>query len=458
MATIPLLKRSDIRKEAYEYPLEEREEGETKILFSDVETNGIAYLNLYFDTSEVPQEKLFYLYLLADLIGGVSTKSHSYEELGKLQDLHTGGISYDAGVNTKKDEPDSFQPMLKVRAKALVGKLPELFSLLREILTESRFTDRKRVKELMEQTQVSFEMSMQRSAHNLVAGRIAGGLSPSGRYAEEGGLPFYRFVKDFLANFDDRFPSLQSVMEELMARVFNRRGLLVSVTMKEKDYPSFAEVLPELAESLSTEKFPRAEYHWDMDRENAGLMSASRVQYVGKGANFMKLGHPFTGVMHVLETVLRYDYFWTRIRVQGGAYGAFANFNRNGTMFFGSYRDPNLRETLEIFDGTGAYVRDFRVSDREMDKFVIGTMSNVDMPLTPKMKGNLAAECWLRGITREDRQKSRDQILSARQQDIRALADTVDDCMKENNLCVFGNEEKLKENRECFGSLLSVME
>lgn len=458
LATIPLLQLSDIRKESYEYPLEEREEGDTKILFSDVETNGIAYLNFYFDTSKVPQEKLFYLYLLADLVGGVSTKEHSYEELGKLLDLHTGGISYDAGVNTKKDEPDSFRPLFKVKAKALVRKLPELFSLLREILTESRFTDQKRVKELMEQTQVSFEMSMQRSAHNLVAACIAGGLSLSGRYAEEGGLPYYRFVKDFLAHFDERFPSLQSIMEDLMAHVFNRRGLLVSVTMKDKEYPSFAAVLPTLMESLSAEDFPRAEYHWDMNRENTGLMSASRVQYVGKGANFMKLGHPFTGVMHVLETVLRYDYFWTKIRVQGGAYGAFTNFNRNGAMFFGSYRDPNLKETVEVFDKTGEFVRNFDVSDREMDKFIIGTMSNIDMPLTPKMKGNLAAECWLKGISLEDRQKSRDQILSARQKDIRALADTVEDCMKENNLCVFGNEEKLKENKDCFGNLQSVME
>ena len=458
LATIPLLSLSDIRKEPYEYPLEEREEAGAKILFSDVETNGIAYLNLYFDTSRVPQEKLFYLYLLTDLIGSVSTKSHSYQELGKLQDLHTGGISYDAGVNTKKNEPDSFQPLFKVKAKALIGKLPELVSLLAEIFTESQFTDRKRVKELLEQTQVTIEMNMQRSAHNLVAGRIAGYLSKAGRYAEEGGLPMYRFIKDFLAHFDECFPALQSLMEELVEQVFHKKNLIVSVTLKEKDYPAFARVLPKLVNGLSAKEFPSVEYHWDLERANEGLMSSSRVQYVGKGANFMKLGHPFTGSMHVLETLLRYDYFWTRIRVQGGAYGAFTNFSRNGMMFFGSYRDPNLKETLEVFDETVDYLKNFNASDREMDKFVIGTMSNIDMPLTPKMKGNVAAECWLKGITLADRQKSRNQILSTRQQDIRDLARTVEDCMKENNLCVFGNEEKLKENKDCFGKLVSVME
>ena len=113
---------------------------------------------------------------------------------------------------------------------------------------------------------------------------------------------------------------------------------------------------------------------------------------------------------------------------------------------------------MEVFDETVDYLKNFDVSDREMDKFIIGTMSNIDMPLTPKMKGNVAAECWLKGITLADRQKSRDQILSTRQQDIRDLAKIVEDCMRENNLCVFGNEEKLKENKDCFGNLISVME
>jgi Zn-dependent M16 (insulinase) family peptidase len=155
--------------------------------------------------------------------------------------------------------------------------------------------------------------------------------------------------------------------------------------------------------------------------------------------------------MHVLETLLRYDYFWTKIRVQGGAYGAFTSFNRNGMMYFGSYRDPNLKETLDVFDGTGDYIRHFEASDREMDKFIIGTMSGIDTPLTPQMKGSAAATCWLRGISKADRQLNRNQILDARQQDIRAMADLVDACMKDNVICVFGGQEKIEANKDVFG-------
>ena len=157
--------------------------------------------------------------------------------------------------------------------------------------------------------------------------------------------------------------------------------------------------------------------------------------------------------MRVLETLLRYDYFWTRIRVQGGAYGAMTQFNRNGFMVFSSYRDPNLAETLDVLDETADYVRTFDVSDREMDKFIIGTMSGVDAPMTPQMKGDIAATFHLRGITQEDRQRARDEILTAQQADIRALAPLIADAMQANVRCVLGGEEKIRENTALFDAV-----
>ena len=182
------------------------------------------------------------------------------------------------------------------------------------------------------------------------------------------------------------------------------------------------------------------------------------MQYVGKGANFIELGYDYTGTLGVLETILRYEYFWTKIRVQGGAYGAFTSFTRAGKLLFSSYRDPNLTKTLETFDSTADFIKNFDVSDREMDKYIIGTLSKSDKPLTPSIKGRLAADFCLRNITYADRQKARNEILSARQEDIRALSKLVDDCMKQNNLCVFGNEEIIKQNAEIFGEVKQALE
>ncbi|MFV0635699.1 insulinase family protein [Mitsuokella sp. WILCCON 0060] len=453
LKTIPVLKLSDIRKKSYPLPLDVREFDGTKVLFSDVNTNGIAYLNLYFDVSSVAEEELPYLYLLSEFIGMVDTKEHTYAELANLRNLHTGGMTSDVVVYTKKDEPDSMAPKLRIKAKALVKKLPELMSLLQEIMTESQFTDEKRLRELIEQEEASIELNLQRSANQIIVSRLAAYLSKAGRYADEGGLPFYPFLKEFAEDFAGSLKKMQNVFKTLLPKVFNRQNLILSVTLQEKEYEAFTKAFAPLQQALSDEKFPAAAYNWDIKPLNEGLTSSSRVQYVGKAANFLRLGYHFTGSMAVLETLLRYDYFWTKIRVQGGAYGAFTGFNRNGFMYFGSYRDPNLKETLAVFDGTADYAANFEASEREMDKFIIGTMSGVDTPMTPMMKGDAAATCYLRGITEADRQQRRDEILATRQQDIRALAPLIDACMKENVLCVFGNDEKIAEAKDVFGAI-----
>ena len=453
LASIPILARSDIRKEAEHLPLEIRDCAGTRVLYSDIETNGIVYLNFYFSMAAVAQEDLQYAYLLAEMFGAVDTARHTYAELAMLRSLYTGGFGADIVAYTRAGEPDSLAPRFKLRAKVLRENLPRLFDLLAEIMTESDFTGAKRVRELIDEEKTGMELSLQRAANQVVAARIAADLTPSGRYAEVGGLPFHDFLRAFKDDFDARHTEMQAAFARILPQIFNQNDLMVSVTAAAEDYDGIAAGLAAFQQKLSSVSFPAAPYTWEIAPKNEGLMTQSRVQYVAKGANFIKLGYEYTGVLRVLETLLRYDYFWTRIRVQGGAYGAMTQFNRNGFMIFSSYRDPNLAETFTVLDETADYVRAFDVSDREMDKFIIGTMSSVDTPLTPQMKGDIAATFHLRNITWEDRQRAREEILTAQQEDVRALAPMIEAAMRENVCCVLGGEEKIRANAALFDEI-----
>ena len=453
LASIPILARSDIRADAERLPLEVRDLEGTQILYSDLETNGIVYLNFYFPMATVAQADLPYAYLLAEMFGAVDTARHSYAELAMLRSLYTGGFGADIVAYTRAGEPDSLLPRFKLRAKVLRENLPRLFDLLAEIMTESDFSGAKRVRELIDEEKTGMELSLQRAANQVVASRIAADLMPSGCYAEVGGLPFHDFLRRFKDDFTVRHAEMQAAFARILPQIFNANDLMVSVTTPTADYDEVAAQLAAFRQKLSSETFPTAPYTWEIAPKNAGLMTQSRVQYVAKGANFIKLGYEYTGVLRVLETLLRYDYFWTRIRVQGGAYGAMTQFNRNGFMIFSSYRDPNLAETFAVLDETADYVRSFDVSDREMDKFIIGTMSSVDAPLTSQMKGDIAATFHLRGITWEDRPKARAEILTARQEDVRALAPMIEAAMRENVRCVLGGEEKIRASEALFGEI-----
>ncbi|MBR1646479.1 MAG: insulinase family protein [Selenomonadaceae bacterium] len=458
LATIPILQRSDLRKEPENLPLQFRDLDGTRILLSPLDTHGIIYLSFYFDALKIPQDKIFYAFLLSDLLGNVDTKKHSYEELAVLTQLHIGGCGSNVRAGSEKDKPNSFIPRMRVHFKALESKLAEMTDIIAETFNDTIFTNKKRVRELIEQEQLGFELSLQNMAISIVSSKIESYQNKAGAYNDKRYLPYNKFLKDLLANFDERFDELVAELNDAKERLLNRNGLIVSVTAPDALYKKFVPHLSRLLKSLTVEEFQRENYSFPCKPENEGLYTQSRVQYVGKGANFIELGYDYTGALSVLETILRYEFFWTKIRVQGGAYGAFAGFHRSGDLIFSSYRDPNLTKTLETFNSTADFIKNFDVSDREMDKYIIGTLSKSDRPLSPSLKGQIAADLCLMNITYDDRKKSRSEILSARQEDIRALAKLVEDCMSKNILCVFGNEQVLKEHAEIFGTVKQALE
>ncbi|MCR5833453.1 MAG: insulinase family protein [Selenomonadaceae bacterium] len=457
LETIPLLQRSDLRQEVEKLPLQFRDIDGTKILLSNIDTHGIIYMTFYFDANKVPQDKLFYAFMLMSLLGSVDTKHHTYKELSVLKNLSLGGFGVSLNADREKGKPDSFAPRFKISVKALKSKLTEMTELLDEIINGTVFTNKNRIHELIEQSVTGFEFGLQSMATAIVSSQLSSYQNKTGAYNAALSLPFNKFEKELLEDFDNKFDDLVDELYDVRDRLLNSNGLIVSVTAPEDLYKEYVPQLSKLVKSFTAEKFKDEYYHFPCKPLNEGLYTQSRVQYVGKGANFIELGYKYTGALKVLETILRYDYFWTKIRVQGGAYGAMVNFGNTGNLFFVSYRDPNLEKTIETFDKTADFLENFNVSDREMDKYIIGTLSKYDKPLTPSIKGRSAANNFLCNVTHEDRQRLRDEILATRQEDIRALAPLVRDCMNKNYLCTFGNEKIIKENAKLFGEVKQAL-
>ena len=184
--------------------------------------------------------------------------------------------------------------------------------------------------------------------------------------------------------------------------------------------------------------------------KNEGFKTASKVQYVARTGNFIDNGADYTGALQILKVILSYDYLWQNIRVKGGAYGCMSGFSRTGEGYFVSYRDPNLERTMEVYEGIADYLRNFTVSDRDMNKYIIGTMSNIDQPMTPSAKGDRSFNLYMNKVSAETIKKERLQILEAGQEDIRKLADVVEAVMKAGQICVIGSEEKIEEAKDMF--------
>ena len=459
LKVIPMLTLGDIDPGAQELPLTALEEQGSTVLFHPMFTNRIAYVNLMFDSTAVSLNDVPYIAILAQVMGRISTEKYYYTDLSNEINIHTGGISFSPETYVENGDDGVYYPKFVIKSKALVQKMPKLCELLGELLGHTRFDEEKRLMEIIQETKSRLEMSIHGSGHMIASGRLLSYFSPVGKYMEIiSGLSFYKFIADIERNFKKRAGEVRSKLQSVAKAVFDRKRLIVSVTASDEDYKEFRKYFPVTHEQLGDNPSESITYRIDTDNRNEGLLTPGKVQYVAKGFNFRKLGYEYDGSFQVLRTISSMDYLWNRIRVQGGAYGCFSRFARNGNMYFCSYRDPNLVETLSVYDEAEIYLKAFEPDEREMTKYIIGTVNKLDAPMTPSMKGEAAAERYISNITQEDVQRTRDEVLRTGKADIKKCSELVRDVMKQNYFCVIGSAGKIKENSAIFRKLVTVFE
>lgn len=451
---IPMLTREDIRKEAVPFDNTEYIWEGTTILHHDVFTNGIAYLDLLFDISRIPQEDIKYLGILKSVLGMVNTEHYTYQDLNNEINMNTGGIS--AGLNVYPVLPDGkkIRAFSGIRARVLYDKLPYVFEMAEEILFHSVFEDDKRLYEILARLKSRLSMQLASSGHATAAGRALSYFSPVNAFNDEiSGIAFYQFVSGLEKNFDEKKEMLKEKLRLMMRRLFCREGLFVSLTSDEEGlkrmrepFLSFLGHLPEAADEVCDNALV-------LVKKNEGFMTPGQVQFVARAGNFKKDGYRYTGALRILKVLMSYDYLWTNIRVKGGAYGCMSAFGMTGDSYFVSYRDPNLRSTNEVYEGVPQYLENFDADERQMTKYIIGTVSELDTPLTPSVRGLRSLNAYFCGITEEDIQQERDEVLSAAPQQIRELAPLVRSILRDEAVCVIGNEDKIRQEQELFASV-----
>ena len=453
---IPMLARSDMKKEAAPFYNTELSVKGVPVVHHDIYSNGIIYLTMLFDIAHIPAEDIPYLGVLKAVLGYVDTKNYSYADFANEVNIHTGGISSTIGVYPSVKDKDDYQVKFEVRTKALYDKLPEATALMKEMLFTSNIDDEKRLYEIVAELKSRLQVSISSAGHSVASTRAMTYFSRAAAYKDT--ITFYEVLCDLEAHFDERKEALIAKLKEMVSSIFTKEHLLVSVTC-EKDGVSIVEAelekfIPMLYETSGEEK--RAEIV--PVQKNEGFMDASQVLYVARAGNFRAHGFDYHGALRILKVIMEYDYLWINIRVKGGAYGCMNGYMKNGDTYFVSYRDPNLEKTNEIYDGIPAYIEQFTADERDMTKYIIGTISDMDVPMNPSTKGDRSMAAYLQNISYEEIQKERDQVIGATQEDIRGLRDMIASVLAENNLCVVGNEETLQASEGMFGEVKHLNE
>ena len=448
---IPLLSRGDMKREAVPYQNEEKDVDGTVLLYHDVFTNGIGYLRFMFDLRQVPEELFPYVGILKTVLGLVNTEQYSYSELYNEINLQTGGIA--PAVNTYTDARDlsKYTATLDLKVKVLYENLPQAFALAEEILTRSDYTDMKRLFELVAEARSCKQADMMSAGHTLAAGRALSYLSRPAMVMEHmNGIPFYRLLEDLEKNFDVRKEELADCLQRVVSCIFRPENLMVDYTAQPEGLTGIEALVRNMKGSLYTGPVEGKGYAPEPVRKNEGFMTSAQIQYVCRAGNYVKKGLPYNGALKVLRVLMGYDYLWTQVRVKGGAYGCMCSFGRSGDSYFVSYRDPNLQNTIEVYEKAADYIADFEADERTMTQYIIGAVSEMDQPMTPAMKGTYSLTGYMTHYPYEKIQQNRDELLAADAHTIRGLSEYIRAFMDEDCLCVVGNEEKIKGNKDLF--------
>ena len=456
---IPVLKREDISREIEPIINEEMTLAGVPVIFHEIETNGIGYVDVLFDMSLVEEQDLPYVGILQSVLGIIDTKRYDYGTLFNEINVNTGGIStslelYNDVTNIREK---AFKATFEIKGKALYGKLPVAFDMMREILMESKLNDGNRIREILAMLKSRLLMKFQSSGHVTAVLRAQSYASPAAKLKDmTNGIAFYETVSYIEEHFEEEKEKLSEKLIDLSKKLFCGDNMMLSYTAAREGLEGLEEMVEKLKNSLHTrtaEEDKRCVIH--CEKKNEGFKTASKVQYVAKAGNFIDLGVAYTGALQILKVIMSYDYLWQNIRVKGGAYGCMSNFNRIGEGYFVSYRDPNLKRTLDVYDGVVDYLKNFTVSERDMTKYIIGTMSGIDQPMTPASKGERSMNLYMNKVSAEMIREERNQILDAEQDDIRALYKVAEAVLQADQMCVIGGEDKIEEEKELFKTLTS---
>lgn len=450
---IPMLGREDISKEIAPVYNEEMELAGVPVIYHEVETNGIGYLDFLFDLADVPAELLPYVGVLQAVLGIIDTENYEYGELFNEINVHTGGIgtSLEMYPDVTKVEEKAFKATFEVKVKALYHKMPVAFQMVEEILTRSKLGDEKRLKEILAMTKSRLQVRFLSSGHSVSAMRAMSYKSPLSKFKDmTSGIEFYENISRMEENFEAEKETLIRNLRYLTELLFRQGNMMISYTAAREGVEGLEKELASLQEALYAKAEPKTACVIHCSQKNEGFKTSSKVQFVAQAGNFIDEGESYTGALQILKVIMSYEYLWINIRVKGGAYGCMSGFNRIGEGYFVSYRDPNLKKTLDIYGGVTEYLKNFTVSERDMTKYIIGTISNIDQPMTPAAKGDRSMNLYMNHVSAEMIKKERAEILNATQEDIRALASIAEAVLKNHQICVIGNEATIEEDKELF--------
>ena len=456
-ARIPLLQRSDLSSDPDFRPSRKVAIKGGELIYQERSTNSIAYIDWRYDLRRLDQSLLPYYRVFSELFGAVDTHSHGYEEISDLIDCYTGGI-YHRFETVESLSDGSVTPVMGWQTKFLYHNADRAFALNREILLETDFSDTDHIRDMLLQLKTGMERELLEASNSAAVGIGLSAYSKDYAWKNEiQGYSFYRFLCDLLDDYDGRKDGLVKTLESIRESLLDADGWTYAYIGENSFLPNAVKMTEDFIGLLGD---GRAFNPCDVplsERKSTALYSPSQVQYAAICGMLPEEVLDRYGHLLVLEHLLNTDYLWQNIRVLGGAYGAGVRFERTGEAMMVSFRDPNLDETLACYRNMPEYIESLDMDERTFRQFIIGAMNTLCRPRPEYIKGMIQIRRELCGLTAEQAELTRKQIISSTPEDIKALVPYLREWLEGATETVIGGEQKIRSSAVGFDSVTALI-
>ncbi len=458
LATIPALKLGDLDRGIKTIPIETAAHDGAQILYHDLFTNGIVYLDLGFDLHALPQDLLPYAGLFGRLLTRMGAEREDFVKLTQRIGRTTGGIHATTLTSSIRDS-DRAVAYLLLRGKAVAPQATALLDILHDILLTVKLDNRERFKQIVLEAKAGLEASLAPGGNRLVNQRLRARFTVDAWAAERmSGFSYLFFLRGLLEAIEQEWDAVLTKLEAVRQSLINRSTALANVTLDATNWATFQPQLQAFLSALPAAAATHGTWQPQFISQFEGLTFPAQVNYVGKGANLYRLGYQLHGSELVINNYLNTTWLWEKVRMQGGAYGGSCQFDRRSGVFtYLSYRDPNLLATLDNFDAAADYLRNLDLDDAELTKSIIGAIGDLDAYLLPDAKGFTSLVRHLTSDTDEFRQQYRDEVLSTTAKDFKAFGEVLAGVKDQGEVVVLGSPSAIEQANAERGEWLKVV-
>lgn len=458
LALLPSLSIKDLNRNLPFFQAETNNIEDQELIISELDTNGIAYIDIGFDCSGLSLELLSTLEIFATIITEIGTEELDFQAFAKQINICTGAFSHSFATYPEQENPDIARPVLWLQLKSLSGYLEKALELVKKVICRVNLQDRQRIKDIVQREFAWLEHSVQSEGYNLAAIRVSAKLGMSGKYNEQvSGATAYLHLKELAANYDHHEERFIENLEQLKTQLLTRENIITAITAQNKDIVVFKQHLSTLFKSLPTgEKQSQSSIQFPDFPENTAFSTSAEVVFNVQGCRLLDKDS-YNGYFEVMRTWLSRDYLWNTVRQLGGAYGCFIQFNQlTGNLAIISYRDPQVKKTFAAYNNIWKQVENIDLPTGVLNQLVIGTYGSFDPHQGPAGKGAAARNEYLTGITVAVKQQRIKEILDCQLSHLRSFGANLKRLEDNSFIATIGNRTKIEENRELYDVVIQL--